>query len=47
MVDGTDIIEEEFLDEKGQRVIKVNLTIRDIILFRLLKKIADGVHKHG
>ena len=45
-IDGTIIKEAEFFDTDTKQMIKINLTVRDIVLFRLLERIAGNI-KHG
>ena len=45
-IDGTAIKEGEFWDDEAKQLIKVNLSVRDLIFFRLLKRIEASL-KHG
>ena len=45
-IDGTTIREGEFWDEETGKMVQVNLTVRDLIFFRLLKRIEASL-KHG
>ena len=45
-IDGSLIKEAEFFDTESMKNIKINLSVRDIIFFRLLERIAGNL-KHG
>ena len=47
MVDGAAIVERPYFDPVTKKDIRVQMSIRDHILFQLLQKIADGVAKRG
>lgn len=44
-IDGTLIKEAEFFDEDTNQYVKINLTVRDIVFFRLLQRIERAVLK--
>jgi len=46
-IDGTTIKEAEFYDDDSGKRVKINLTVRDIILFRLLEKLTGALRRHG
>ena len=46
-IDGTTIKEAEFWDADAKQVIKVNLSVRDIIFFRLLQKLESAALRIG
>lgn len=45
MVDGTTIKASQFWDDDTKQMISVNLTVRDIIFFRLLERIAAQLQR--
>ena len=45
-IDGTTIKEAEFWDDDSKLSIKINLSVRDIVFFRLLQRI-EGALKRG
>ena len=45
-IDGTTIKEAEFFDADTKQMVKINLSVRDIVFFRLLQKI-EGALKRG
>lgn len=44
-IDGTAIKEAEFFDDETKQLVKVNLSVRDIVLFRLLKQIIGALNR--
>jgi len=44
-VEGTAIKEAEFWDDETKQMVKVNLSVRDIIFFRILRRIEASLHK--
>ena len=45
-IDGTTIRAASFFDEDTKQMVSINLSVRDIVFFRLLRKI-EGAIKHG
>ena len=42
-VDGTAIKEAEFYDKETEQNIKINLSVRDIVLFRLIERLIGAI----
>lgn len=45
VVDGTTIKAAEFWDEDTKQMIKINLSIRDIVFFRLLQRMEAALRR--
>ena len=45
VIDGTTIKAAEFWDEDTKQMIKINLSVRDIVFFRLLQRIEASLRK--
>ena len=45
-IDGTAIKAAQYFDDETQKMVSVNLSVRDIILFRLLQKL-EAALLHG
>ena len=46
-IDGTVIKAADFWDEETKQIVSINLSVRDIVFFRLLQKIEGAIMKHG
>ena len=45
-IDGTAIKEMAFFDEETNQTVKINLSVRDIVFFKLLQKL-EGALRRG
>ena len=45
-IDGTSIRPAQFWDKDSKQFVKVNLSVRDIIYFRLIEKLTEAISSH-